>query len=366
MGSLLNENIALSNRMGRIVVFVLLMFCSLQHELSSQENVSTLPNFWSCGFYCGNLQVHTDKLSHFEGVKIRGLELEYSKWMLTEEARYSFGFYPKWGLSLNFVDFGHSSLGYSINGIAFLEPFLVSGDKFRISGKVGAGLAYLSNPYGSGNPLNLTNSTKVAFPLVGGVNVYYGYNDHWALKISASYRHISNGGIRQPNLGINYPVLGLTLEYATKSYCIPGLTKMDKVRRNNRTEVLAAYSLKSDLDTDEKSNVMLLGFNRCSGGSRLNVFCYSTIIEYQQVGDDDSSIDPWSVGPLAGNEFLIGKLRFGQQIGVYVLRGKKAPNSLFQIYYLRYLVANKMTVGANLKAHGRVADYMAFQIGLIL
>jgi len=89
------------------------------------------------------------------------------------------------------------------------------------------------------------------------------------------------------------------------------------------------------------------------------------MVEYQQLNNVNDDLDQWSIAPLVGNEFLLGQLRFGQQIGLYLMQGDEAPNLMLQNYYLRYIINSRFVTGANLKAHGRVADYLSFQFGYI-
>ncbi|MGQ1787029.1 acyloxyacyl hydrolase [Saccharicrinis sp. GN24d3] len=334
---------------------------------ASQIKPADKPIFISLGAYYGSFRVHTDKLSAFKGVTPRGVEVEFSRWILTEQARQSFGIFPKWGVGLNYVDFGHADLGYSINGVAYVEPFLKAHGNLRLSGKLGTGFAYLNRPYqAQSNPLNRTYSTNFSFPLVGGISAYYFFTNSWALKANASFRHISNGGIKKPNLGINYTVIGLAIEHTSNTYVMPKASKLNPYEKNKRSEILMGYSWKKDTVNDHKKNVAMLCFNRSFRGGRINAFTLSAMMEYQQNPGTRIAIDQWSIAPLIGNEFLIGDVRFGQQLGVYLLQGATATNNVFQHYYLRYLFRNKFTAGTNLKVHGRVADYLAFQVGIIL
>jgi hypothetical protein len=333
----------------------------------AQPNRSEQPVFIGASLYYGKFQVHTKSLYPYNGTNPYGIEFEISQFLLTDNIRESFGTFIKWGLGLNYVNFAHDDLGYSVTGLGYIEPFIKPRGRWRYSLKMGGGFAFMSNPYDKiNNPQNLTYSTQLAFPLFGGASVYYFLNKQLAIKATASYQHISNGGIKQPNLGINYPVIAVGMEFTNHHYSVPPQKKLRQIKKEKRLDVLAAYSLKEDTTNTNNQSVITLIVNRSWQVSRINALTISGLAEYQQIPDYEKEFDQWSIAPLVGNEFLLGRLRFGQQIGPYIIKGEKAPNLLLQNYYLHYKINAHLMMGINLKAHGRVADYLSFQVGIML
>ncbi|TLX77607.1 acyloxyacyl hydrolase [Labilibacter sediminis] len=358
--SLVSERWSLRLRSAFILLFILFL------NIQSQNNITDKPLFYSLSSYYGFFQVHTDKLSPYKGVNPICLEFEVSQLLMNEQVLNALGFYSKWGVGLNYVDFGHDDLGYSVHGVAYFEPLLWVRSRWWFSGKIGMGIAFVSEKYHpETNPQNKTNSTHLAFPLAGSISSYYILNEQWRIKASFSFRHISNGGLKQPNLGINYPVAGLGVEYTANRYEIQSLDNLDPFEKKKRQELLLGYSAKSDTVSSTSKQVIQVCYNRSFRGGRINSFTLAGLVEYQQSNDAKSSIDQWSVAPLVGNEFIFGKVRFGQQLGIYLLKGVYAGNNLFQQYYLRYLLGEHLTTGFNLKAHGRVADHLSVQIGYV-
>jgi hypothetical protein len=47
--------------------------------------------------------------------------------------------------------------------------------------------------------------------LSAGIN--YRFSDKFNIRLSGSFNHISNGGVKYPNLRINFSALGLGLDY---------------------------------------------------------------------------------------------------------------------------------------------------------
>ncbi len=348
--------------------YIIVCFLLIINILSGfcQVNQSNAPIFYGVSAYYGKFQVHTKSLYPYNGTHPLGIELEVSQLLLNERIREAFGTYVKWGAGLNYVNFDHKDLGFAISALAYFEPFIKAHGKWRYSLKAGCGLAYMSHPYDAvTNPKNLTYSSQIAFPLFGGGSVYYYFDKQWAIKVTASYQHISNGGIKQPNLGINYPVLAIGIEHTNKYYSIPPKQTLHHFKKEKRTDILFGYSLKEDTTNTNNKHVLTLHVNHSWQVSRINALNLSLLSEYQQSTEPGDAIDQWSIAPFLGNEFILGKLYFGQQLGIYALRGIEAPNLLLQNYYLRFRINPNLITGINLKAHGRVADYLSIQFGFV-
>ena len=345
---------------------LLLGLLAVMPRALSQSKQTEKPVFYGISAYYGYFQVHTNVLMPFRGAHPSGIGVEVSQLILTDKAKNTFAFYPKWGLGLGYVDFGHPDLGFALTALAYAEPFFKVHGAWRFSARLGMGVAYMSNPYHvDSNPLNRTYSTKLAFPLSAGLSAYYFFNDQWAIKTSVSFEHISNGGLKAPNLGINYPSLSIGLERTLNTYTTNPIKDLKPFEKQRRQELHAAYSIKKD-SVSENQSIAGLSYNTSFGGGRINSFTLAAMLEYRQLQAYENATDQWSVAPLVGNEFLLGRLRFGQQLGFYLLQATGLPNNLFQNYYLRYQVSKHFTGGINLKAHGRVADYLAIQIGFVL
>jgi hypothetical protein len=61
---------------------------------------------------------------------------------------------------------------------------------------------------------------------------------------------------------------------------------------------------------------------------------------------------------LAGHQFCFGRFGFSQQIGHYTYRDYEYQTDFFQRYVITYLLAQKISIGVSLKAHGKEAEQM--------
>ena len=82
---------------------------------------------------------------------------------------------------------------------------------------------------------------------------------------------------------------------------------------------------------------------------------------YLDQSGEDISCQKASVA--IGNEFLLGRFLFSQQIGVYFFRPYKKGDDIYQRYGLVFRVTEWLSLGINLKAHRHVADFIDFRVG---
>ena len=99
----------------------------------------------------------------------------------------------------------------------FAEPVISYGEKYLFTIRGGGGISYHNRIYDPvDNPLNMFFSSRISFPLYVAARFKYSINDKTFITLSASYNHISNGGYKQPNKGMNFPTLALGLEHFQK------------------------------------------------------------------------------------------------------------------------------------------------------
>lgn len=145
---------------------------------------------------------------------LTGLELTLS-WQRNDAAVWDLcNCYPRKGLLLAYYTYDNTILGKSFSAAYFLEPTYKLSNKLFFAFKGAFGLSYLTHPFDSiGNPANQSYSTHLSGYLLVGAGLWYRINGHWWINACLNYQHESNGGMRQPNKGINWPTAGLTLSY---------------------------------------------------------------------------------------------------------------------------------------------------------
>ncbi len=221
----------------------------------------------------------------------------------------------------------------------------------------------------------MSYSTYLGFPLSVAATLNYRITPGSYLNISANYNHISNGGMNEPNKGINYPTISLGFDYYfRRGNYSPYIAKDWKTGVKQRNLYYIEFFVtanQSHLGANNKRYPVLgIAFRFSRQVSRINAINIgieglSDWVEKEKIKIDNSSIDHYLAGILIGNDFLLGKFIFYQQFGLYVHNPYKSY-SCFQRYGLLFRINAWLTTGIGLKAHGHVADFLDLKMGIIL
>lgn len=264
----------------------------------------------------------------------------------------------------------HQTLGYVLPTGIYFEPFFRSDKKLSFKLKAGAGIAYISNPYDSiHNTQNWAYSMKIIGHAFLGLGVNFRLSNHLSSGFSTQLHHFSNGGIKEPNKGLNIPAIAIDI-----SYCINPIaeskSKINKQPYRKKTwyELGVFDALQSDnhykrlhvYGTWISFSKQISRINALSVGSEIIINTYNrTYIKKSITPETDHK----RMNCLLGHEFRMGKVVFSQSIGIYIYSPYQAKEVLYQRYGLSYYFRNKLFTGVNLKAHRHVGDFIDFRIG---
>src|SRR5215210_807176 len=170
------------------------------------------------GIQHGFIFAHSEAVQNTKGSHPTGGEVILS-WQRNNAAVWNLcNCFPRKGLLLAYYDYDNAILGKSMMAAYFLEPTYKLGKNTFFSFKGSAGVSYLTNPFDSlKNPSNQSYSTDLSVYLLVGLGVWFRMNDQVWLNASVNYQHESNGGLKEPNKGINWPTAGLALSYQKTS-----------------------------------------------------------------------------------------------------------------------------------------------------
>ncbi len=346
-------------------------------NLCNTIHAQTISKYYGIKSHYGFIIAHTPDLKPISTTNPYGLQVEISSLKTSDKAWKTCFCYGRTGFSFAYFNYANPDvLGNSYNLNYFVEPyFTYKGPlKFSLRGSIGA--TYLDTIFDEeSNPENVLFSTHLSFYLALSLNLNYHFNNKYAVNLSANYNHISNGGQKQPNKGMNFPTFSIGFDKIIDD--IPLKPKPDKLKQYSRAWNYYAGSFASLRSADrdaESTNHPLIGV---MGGalkplSAINGFNLGTELWYdwsdrkqvRQRALDDSS---FSSAITAGHHFLVGDFYFLQQFGVYLTRPKNIqPNWLYQRYSFWYGITKRWTIGASLIAYGRRADHMDGRLIYIL
>jgi hypothetical protein len=280
------------------------------------------------------------------------------------------------GFSFGYINFSNpNQLGRAITFSAFTEPYLLNTKRFQISLRGSAGFAFLNKVYDSiTNKQPIFFSEKVSFLLSLGTAFSFRLNDQFKIKATAQFNHISNGGRKDPNEGLNFPGYGFALVYALhphelKRKAIEPFTDrywgvMAHLFGNTRTAFAGA--------TWPEEKRILMGVNagvirritRLNGiGAGGEIYYDGINAVYQQRSGRTLQT---TVAAVSLQHYLfLGKLLFGQQLAWYVTPNT-ADKKLFQRYLLEYEVKRNWYAGVSLKATSDHSDFFALSVGRLI
>ena len=354
-----------------LLILFLVQFCWAQ-----QPDNDTVENPTLIGFsidYSYILQ-HTSSLEEIGDAYPTGISLDWSKLLLGNKAWEFCNCFPKLGVELSYWDFDKPNiLGNSIIALGYVEPYFRTDKKANLFFRMGLGGNYLSEPFDEeNNPLNETYSTHLSLVIMAGVGLNYQLNNQWNIRLLAKYNHTSNGGINTPNKGINFPSLsiGVTKSLAPVSY--PDYQKISSREppKNKERFSITHFSGWSNAEVGSKDKFYVSGFagqySRWIGGRSALTGGTEIIADFSRREMIKSQNDPNSfiqAAALVGHELWLGKVIFGQQLGIYYFNDYRINDDIYQRYYLTYNFVNKLHVGFGLKAHRHVADFFDLRIG---
>lgn len=346
----------------RLVLFILILLSKVIFGNDTLQN----PLHFALKPQYGLILAHSSKIEHLTNTNPFGVEAEIA-WLRVKDKNYQqCNCFSKAGFSFLYINYANPEVvGSSYNLIGFAEPFLFRREKFFLSARMGVGLSYIDHIYDEiNNPTNLFFSTHFAFITHIDLNAYYKLSDQFLIMVYAKYNHISNGGTKSPNYGMNFPTFGIGLNYsASKNFIFPEFEKQKFVPSwfYNAYSFGTYKTVQKDDNYPEESK-FIFGFSAVAGRTVSKLNGISLGLEYindgatkEKIERQNLNLDHQQVSFLIGNHILFGQFDFSQYWGTYVYAPYKVRN-FFQRYTLTFKFTNHFFVGATLKAHGDWAD----------
>lgn len=344
---------------------------------SNQPDSSAVPLSIGIKAHYGFVIIHSRHLRPVSDSYPFGVEANIM-WHYNRERSYNKCLcFPRIGLSLTYWNFDNPRvLGHGLNLLFMVEPFFRMNKKMSFSFRAGLGVSYGSKPYHiKKNPENMSYSTYLSFPLAVAASLNYKINQRWMVNLSANYNHISNGGMKEPNKGINYPTLSLGVDYYFREGSFTPYKAKDwkqKIKKRNLyyLEFFGTNQRYDTLGVDKKYSILGLTFRFSRQVSRINAIsigmeAHNDWRYKEKMKREGKNTDHRLAGLMVGNDFILGQFVFYQQFGVYVYNPYK-KEKVFQRYGLLFRFKDFLVAGIGLKAHAQVADFLDFRVGVVL
>lgn len=283
--------------------------------------------------------------------------------------------YTQNGIIVGTTNFGKKEvLGNGSYFMFYTEPQLSFNRKINFSITIATGLIRLSEVYNlTDNPTNRFFSNPTSGLMRVGIQASYSIASTIQLQAGLNYNHISNGGTRVPNLGMNYPTGNISLAYHFRPSPFLARKKATDIDStfHYHLQLFTVSRLVRDWDKDsERKRLAGLSFSISKQFNHLSSWIVGGEFSYDgslpETGKfferyDDS---PYIVSLTGGHSVTIGRVEFSQVLGLYVFKKYDTTKALFQRYTLLYSLGQHMQVGFSLKSHAEVAELLDVRLGI--
>ena len=345
-----------------VFIFLILSFLTVIAEAQVSSHKIGLESQY------GWIIAHNPELQDLASSRPISLNLS-SQWMRTTRKNWeACNCFHYLGLNLSVVDFQNpEELGQAWNLSGNFEPYLFRTDRWSASLSTGMGLSYLNRIYDPiENPSNTFFSAPISFLLFIAPKLSFELSQYWELQASFSYNHISNGGHSQPNRGMNYPMLGLGVVHYTRKADLPSY---EKSPLSNKWSIYAdlGFNTRDSDNGNRQPNFTLAGGTYRKFTGIIGLGGGIEIAKDFSLPIQESRIEAVIPGIFLENHFLFGKFDFSQRMVKYMSKpmGYQEDREFYQRYTLNYMMGKNIRIGAGLKAHGHVAEFMDFRVGWV-
>jgi hypothetical protein len=314
----------------------------------------------------GFIFVHSKDVENTSGSRPIGLVLEYSKLKFDSSSFNLARCYPKTGFSLIYFNYDNKTLGHSVTGSYFLEPSFMLSKKLFFAPRGAVGLSFLTNPY---HPINNPNNNSYSLPvsvfLQLGLSVNYKISKQLHTNFSVNYMHISNGGIKDPNKGINWPTASLGINYQLNDteFKKQNYSRAKPIKKFGRFDA-GVYSSSKIVAKGDKQRYFVPGVYAGYFKQLNNLHSVGIVsdfhLDYSLAEKQKRAGEPlhFHFASFAlGHEFLMGKFTFWQHVGYYYLKPGERFINWYHRWGLNYNLTKNIAIGGSVKAHLHVAHF---------
>jgi hypothetical protein len=363
------------NRFWKIFLFILISaaYSSAQSLTANGDSTSVL--IGSQGHF-GTILPHSKTIAHLADTRIWGGQVDISRIRYTHASWNTCNCYSQNGISFSYFNFTNpEELGSSLTIAVFAEPQLTYG-KLQLTLRGSAGISYLTRVYHPDtNPRNLFFSVPWSGLLMAQVSARYNLHPLWFLRVSTVYHHISNGGKRQPNKGMNFPAVSLGLDYAIRHNPVAPKAKNRTWSKSFHYYAGFSYNTRavdeSNLQSQDRKMVIGLQGDIYKQVARMHALGLGLEVTHdgslkEQARQLAQPYDHHIISALLRHHFLFGRFDFSQALGIYLHKEYPNRNTVFQRYVIQYRILEKLQLGFSLKAHLHSAEQMDVRLGFVL
>lgn len=300
--------------------------------------------------------------------------------------------FPKWGLGVYLADFFEAeAIGLPLAIYGFFQAPFHRWKKLSLNYEIGFGATFNWKPFNPvNNQYNIALGSGRSFLIDLGMNLSYPISPYLELGTGFSLTHFSNGGLKQPNYGINTIAPKLSLSYKIKPTSDFNQNTVAEHSPSNEWVIGAFAGSKNvifkDADIEIKERYEGVFFPVMGVTATFNRhFSYKSKVgagmggAYDgstdaQVAVDEGELEPVS-SPFASKlqlnaflsyELVIHKVAIVIQPSIYLFRKKTVDQSpaFHQRFGVKYHFMPNVFAGIKLRSYSfHISDFVEWNIG---
>lgn len=295
--------------------------------------------------------------------------------------------FPIWGVGLSIVHYGIDSIyGNAIGLYPVLQIPIIRGKSLEWTLRAGFGIGYVTKHYERApvwDTLNNAIGSAINNFSTFATDLRYRVNEHWSLQVGMSFCHLSNGAMKQPNLGVNFYGGHLGLRYWLNGDN-PKKIIRERAKLPSRTLVQArlGVGINESGTTDGPLYKTYLGTvyasRRYAGKNKILLgFDYSyheSIYAFErnnEINIGAERANAWKAAVFVGHEWVFGRMGIITQVGFYVKQAALKQDPYYEkIGYNFYLIKREkpglkeLCLSVLLKTHKSDAELVEYGMTL--
>lgn len=353
----------------KYVIFIATLFAaSLLHAQSDR-----LQNVFFSGRMHYGFVISPDEVRYMPPSRPYGFELNVGNLFTSYRSWKTFRSYNIAGLQAAYYNYRNAITGSSYVLTAFTEPIVRKGNSASFSMRGGLGMSYQTKIYHPvTDSLNRFLSARISFIFYISARMKYIISSNTLMTFSANFNHISNGAIRVPNLGMNFPTFSVGFEFFPKDF--PRLdnsyTYVEEEGSSRQYLILQVlggfrYAYNEPTGIYSVSTRYMRQFNSWFGlnaGAELMMDGGIRKTIAAENGDEDYK----QFAATAGYDLILGKFAVNQYLGVYLYSPRKAKDPVYQKSELSYRIFPDIRAGIAVKTYIGEVDFVGFTLSYLL
>jgi hypothetical protein len=319
----------------------------------------------------GFIMSHRNNMAHLIKGHIRGAELNYVFRTNGNKPWQQLYKYPDFGVCILYMDLANPEQLGTMEAVYPYTNLRLNklNRKINLTLRLGAGFGFLTKPF---DRIKNHKNNAIGSHLNGFVNARLNascmLSDTWLISSGLGLTHISNGAMKAPNLGLNMATVSLGLGYAFGNKCIT--YKTDSISPCIKTwkfSLIGVTGVK-ELETPGGKKYLAFGLqtiayktlnykNKLGGGIEFSYNNSTRKAWLRDSVDHPSFSDILQIGAKFTYSYVLYKMSFPVEFGVYVFKKQHANGMFFHRIGVRYMINNHLIANITLLTHFAKADY---------